>query len=57
MSEVACDYSYTTPECQFLVTGRFQGGEELQQRLFAQFDRDEAGNLVEVIVIRHERRR
>jgi hypothetical protein len=57
VSEVVCCYTYTTPECRYQVTGRFGDGASAQKRLFSQFDRDEAGNLVEVIVMWHERRR
>ena len=57
VSAVSCHYTYTTPECSYQVTGRFGNAPNVQQRLFSQFDRDEAGNLVEVIVMWHERRR
>ena len=56
-SEVSCGYTYTTPECWYQVTGRFGDEPNVQHRLFAQFERDGSGNLVEVIVMWHERRR
>ena len=57
ISEVSCGYTYTTPECSYLVAGRFGSEPNVQHRLFSQFGRDDAGNLVEVIVMWHERRR
>lgn len=56
-SLVSCGYTYTTPECSYQVTGRFGDEPNVQQRLFSQFERDGAGNLVEVVVMWHERRR
>lgn len=55
-SLVSCGYTYTTPECSYQVTGRFGNEPNVQQRLFSQFERDGAGNLVEVVVMWHERR-
>lgn len=57
VSEVSCGYTYTTPECSYQVAGRFGDEPTVQHRLFSQFDRDAAGNLVEVIVMWHVRRR
>lgn len=57
ISEVSCGYTYMTPECWYQVTGRFGDEPIVQQRLSSQFERDDAGNLVEVIVMWHERRR
>ncbi len=57
ISEVSCGYTYTTPECWYQVTGRFGDEPNVEQRLFSQFERDDTGNLVEVIVMWHERRR
>lgn len=57
VSEVSCGYTYATPECSYQVAGRFGDEPKVQHRLFSQFDRDAAGNLVEVIVTWHERRR
>lgn len=54
---VTCSYTYWTPECWVEVTGRFASGEEARHKMFSQFERDEAGNLVEVVVMYHERRR
>ena len=56
-SLVSCGYTYTTPECSYQITGRFGDEPNVQQRLFSQFERDGVGNLVEVIVMWHERRR
>ena len=52
-----CSYSYFTPECWVEVTGRFASGVEARQKMFSQFDRDEAGNLKEVVVMYHQIRR
>ncbi len=57
ISEVSCGYTYTTPECSYQVAGRFGDEPSVQHRLFSQFERDDAGNLVEVIVMWHKRRR
>lgn len=57
VSNATCSYTYDTPECWLEVTGRFASGAEVRQRMFSQFERDEAGKLVEVIVMWHERRR
>lgn len=56
VSEVSCGYTYTTPECSYQVAGRFGDEPKVQHRLVSQFDRDAAGNLVDVIVMWHERR-
>ncbi len=56
-SVVSCGYTYTTLECSYQVTGRFGEGPNVQHRLFSQFERDGAGNLVEVVVMWHEPRR
>ena len=57
ISDVSCCYTYTTPECWYQVTGRFADEQIFRQRLFPQLERDDAGNLAEVIVMWHERRR
>ena len=57
VSEVSCGYTFTTPKCSYQVAGRFGDEPKVQHRLFSHFDRDTAGNLVEVIVMYHVRRR
>ena len=57
VSDVSCSYTYTTPECWYVVTGRFGNDASVQQRLFSQFERDEHGHLVEVVVAWTVRRR
>lgn len=55
VSDVSCNYTYDTPECWLTVTGSFASGEVVQQKMFSQFERSEAGGLSEVIVMWHER--
>lgn len=57
IKNVSCDYLYSTPECWAEVTARFGDGSEQTQKMFSQFERDEAGKLKEVIVMYHVRRR
>lgn len=57
VTDVSCSYTYDTPECWLIVTGRFVSGDVVPQRMFSQFERDQAGNLREVIVMWHVRRR
>lgn len=57
IENVSCSYTFTTPECSLDVTGRIALGPVVRQRMFTQFDRSKAGNLKEVIVLFHERRR
>ncbi|WP_132910866.1 hypothetical protein [Sphingomonas sp. BK235] len=57
ISEVSCGHTYTTPECSYQVAGRFGDESSVERRLLSQFERDDAGNLVEVIVMWHVRRR
>lgn len=54
VGDVQCSYFYITPQCTIQVTGRFPDGQSKTLPMFAQFERDKRGNLVEVIVTYHE---
>ena len=56
IGEVECEYAYVTPQCWAEVTGRFEDGSMERQRMFAQYERDENGDLTEVLVMYHRRR-
>lgn len=55
ISKVSCGYAHMIPKCSYKVTGRFGDEPNVQHRLTSQFERDGAGNLVEVIVMWHWR--
>lgn len=52
-----CEFAYVTPQCRVGITGRFEDGSVKMQRMFAQFDRNQSGELEEVIVMYHRRKK
>jgi hypothetical protein len=51
VENLKCGYRYVTPECDFDVTGDFGPGDGATRTMSSQFDRDAAGQLVEVFVL------
>lgn len=49
----SCEYRNSLPDCSFYVTVRFADGSVRERQFWTQFDRDEAGNLREVIFVGH----
>ena len=57
LGPVSCSYLYVTPQCEVQVTGQFASGQNMTLTMYSQFEHDTSGNLIEVLVMYHERRR
>lgn len=57
VTDVSCQYTFTSLDCDYLVTGRFEDTTTAQARLSSNFVRDADGNLQSAIVFWHFRRR